>query len=278
MSGLRQALLEGRLRWLGRPAHRSLIAVELAGQHLLDLPGTAARQRRAALVADRLTIVVKTFERPHLLRRLVRSVHRTHPGVRVVVVDDSATPTELDGVDTVVLPFDQGVSAGKAAGLATVSTEFVAFLDDDFVLDRHTGLAGAVAVLEDEPAIDLVGGRVVDLPSFRSVDYRTSGLFPTAVPPKVPPGTTFAGLPVYDKVANFYVARAEGLRQVGWDPNLKRTDHTDWFTRARGVLTTVYDEDLRCLHAQDRFATAYLAHRVDDTADRQVIAERWFSG
>lgn len=277
MPGLRHLVLDGRLRWVGRPAYRALLAGELGAQRVLDLPGRRGRRRRAQAAADRLTIVVKTFERPHLLRRLVRSIHRTQPGVRVVVVDDSAEPTRLPGVDTVVLPFDQGVSAGKNAGLAEVRTPYVALLDDDFVLDRHTDLAGAVDRLDAHPEIDLIGGRVTYLPTFSSNDYRSSPLFPTTAAPKVPPGTVVGGLPVYDKVANFYVARTEPLRSVGWDPRLKRTDHTDFFTRARGVLTTVYDDDLRCLHAQDRFAAAYLAHREDTGGDRVVIAERWFS-
>ena len=278
MSGLRHEVLDGHLAFVGRPAHRALVAGELGVQRVLDRRGRRRRRARATEVSDRLTIVVKTFERPHLLRRLVRSIHRTQPGVRVVVVDDSREPTRLDGVDTVVLPFDQGVSAGKQAGLAEVSTPYVALLDDDFVLDRHTDLAGAVAFLDANPEADLVGGRVVYLPTFSSNDYRTSGLFPTSVPPKVAPGTLIGGLPVYDKVANFYVARTDALRSVGWDPALKRTDHTDFFTRARGVLTTVYDERLACLHGQDRFATAYLAVRDDTAADRQVITQRWFSG
>lgn len=277
---VRHAALDGRLRAVGRPAYRTVVAAELGAQRLADRPGARARRRRSADVQDRLTAVVKTFERPRLLRRLLASIRRGHPGLRVIVVDDSREPVELaePGVDVLALPFDSGVSAGKNAGLAAVRTEYVVLLDDDFVLTRRSGLARAVGALDEHTEIDLVGGRVMDLPSRRSNDYRSSGLFPTDVAPKVPPGTRIGGLPVLDKVANFYVARTTGIRSVGWDARLKRTDHTDFFTRARGLLTTVYDDDLRCLHAPDRFAEAYLRHRNDLAADRQVITGRWYSG
>lgn len=277
MPGPRHHLRDGRLAWLGRPALRALIGAELLAQRAVDLPGRRRRRRQDEALAERLTVVVKTFERPHLLRRLVRSLRRDHPAVRLVVVDDSRVPVHLDGVEVIALPHDVGVSAGKNAGLALVDTPYVAFLDDDYVATRRTDFARVVAVLDAHPDIDLVGGRVAFLPSFRSDDYRRSGLFPTPVPPKRPVGSLVGGLPVYDKVANFFVARTEAVREVGWSPELKRLDHTDFFTRARGVLTTVYDDGFGCLHSQDRFAAAYLEARSSTDADRLHITQRWFT-
>ena len=66
----------------------------------------------------------------------------------------------------------------------------------------------------------------------------------------MPPGSFINGLPVYNKVANFYIGRTERIRLVGWNPALKRLDHADFFTRALGILTTVFNPNLKCLHAQ----------------------------
>jgi glycosyltransferase involved in cell wall biosynthesis len=263
--------MAGSLRTAARPA---VIAAELAGQRLLDRLRPADRD---GTLAARLTVVVKTFERPRLLDRLLASLRRRHPLLPVIVVDDSRDPIPRPGVETVVLPFDQGVSAGKQAGLDRVGTELVTFLDDDFVATRHTDFGRAVAALDAHPVIDLVGGQVRHLPRFRADDYRRSGVFPTTALPILPPGSEVGGLPVMDKVANFFVARTDRLRLVGWDPRIKRIDHTDFFTRARGVLTTVYDAELQILHAQDWSATAYLERRADQGGDQRVITERWFS-
>jgi glycosyltransferase involved in cell wall biosynthesis len=193
----------------------------------------------------------------------------------VVVVDDSREPIELEGVQLVTLPYDSGVSAGRNAGLERVRTKYVLMLDDDLVLYRRSALGPTVALMDRYPDIDLAGGRVLDLPFGLSVDYRRTPLFPTKAEPRIPLGTLIGGLPVYDKVANFYVGRADRIRQVGWEPKLKRLDHRDFFSRARGVLTTVFNADLRCLHVKGHFDDGYLAHRYDMTADQAFLADRW---
>ena len=48
----------------------------------------------AACVERDITVVVKTFERPECLRRLVSSIRRFYPGIPVFVVDDSREALE----------------------------------------------------------------------------------------------------------------------------------------------------------------------------------------
>jgi hypothetical protein len=81
---------------------------------------------------------------------------------------------------------------------------------------------------------------------------------------------------VCDKVANFYVARTEALRKVGWTPALRRVDHADFFTRALGVIVSVFDPGMRAFHAQTPFDAAYMAHRMDIAHDNAVLGARWF--
>ena len=106
--------LEGPPRWIASSAHRSLVAQELLLQRLLDVrrPEGAGGEPLA-----QLTALVKTFERPRILRRLVASIKRLYPALRIVVVDDSRVPTRLAGVTTVTLPYDSGIAAGRNAGL-----------------------------------------------------------------------------------------------------------------------------------------------------------------
>jgi glycosyltransferase involved in cell wall biosynthesis len=255
-------------------AHGAVIAAQLAAERLAD---AAARTRPRPGLGDRVTIIVKTFERPRTLRRMVRSVRRLHPDVRILVADDSREPGAPDGAELVALPYDSGVSAGRKAALARVRTPFVAVLDDDFVLHRHSDLRRPLAVIEAEPAIDILGGRVVNLPRYNSADYRHEPIFPTATPPVRELGSLLGGLPVYDKVPTFYVARTDRLRLVDWDPALKRVDHADFFTRARGVLVTVYDDGWSCLHARTPFDAAYRRSRMDMKGDAEVIEQRWYS-
>ena len=68
------------------------------------------------------------------------------------------------------------------------------------------------------------------------------------------------------------------MRAVGWDAELKRLDHADFFTRAKGRIVSGMWEDFRILHLRDPFNTAYLAHRHDLARDHALLAERYSSG
>jgi hypothetical protein len=74
---------------------------------------------------------------------------------------------------------------------------------------------------------------------------------------------------------NFIIGRAERVRLVDWTPSLKRLDHADFFTRAKGVLTTVFNAHLKCLHAQTPFAREYMAYREDFLLDNAVLQHRY---
>jgi glycosyltransferase involved in cell wall biosynthesis len=89
---------------------------------------------------EAVTVVIPTHNRRELLRRTLNSV-RAQQGVdlRVIVVDDGGRDgttdalNALDHPDVRVVRHEQsrGVSAARNAGLAQVTTPWVAFVDDD---------------------------------------------------------------------------------------------------------------------------------------------------
>ena len=265
---LREALVHGRARRIAAPLYNAAVAAELTVAE--RVPVTPSRE-----LDDRLTIVIKTFERPAALRRLVTSIRRMYPTVPIIVVDDSRVPSKLPDVETIVLPFDQGVSIGRQAGLDRVRTPYVMIVDDDFVFFHATNLGRALAKLERQPRIDLLGGQLIDLPYLRFRQPPLGRIFPTRAIPREPIRSTIDGLLVCDKVANFYIARTDAIRRVGWTPQLRRVDHADFFTRALGVIVSVFDRELRAFHAQTPFDDAYMAYRTDIQRDLLVLDGRW---
>jgi glycosyltransferase involved in cell wall biosynthesis len=266
---VRSLVVDGPLRPLAAPVFEQLVASELAIARRVDRPAPDTS------LDGELTALIKTFERPRVVERLVASIRRRYPTLPIVVVDDSRAPRELPSVETIVLPFDSGVSAGRQAGLDRVTTPYVLLLDDDFVFYGGTDLARALGRLAAQPRIDILGGQLIDLPLLRRRKPPLGQIFRTTAEPLVPIGTRIDGLPVCDKVANFYIARTDSLRRVGWNAVLRRLDHADFFTRALGVLVTVFDDELRCFHAQTPFDRAYMAHRLDVARDRAILAARW---
>jgi hypothetical protein len=253
-------LVRGRLRTVARPAYRALLGAQVAAASFVS-------RRPEPVDTSGITAVIKTFGRPKACARLVRSLQRLYPAMPIVVVDDSREPRSISGTSLVRLPFDSGVGTGRQAGLERVETPFLLNLDDDFLLYRGTHLGLALDALSRHSQLDLVGGRVIDLPLFITHDFRRASLFTTNASSRLAPGTRLGAVEVLDKVPNFFLARTDAVRAVGWNPRLKRLDHADFFTRARGKIVSGLLDSFRVLHLRDPFETDYRAFRDDLAAD-----------
>lgn len=228
------------------------------------------------LVDEKLTAIIKTFERPGTIERLIKSIKHFYPKMNVIIADDSKKTIQLDGVTVITMPYDSGVSAGRNRALSEVKTEYVLLLDDDFIFYYKTDFDEALKLMEENLKIDIMGGEVVNLPSFKANDYRNANLHPTDAKATTPQGNYIARMPVYDKVPNFYIARTDRLRLVGWDNRLKRLDHADFFTRAKGILTTVFNKNFKILHAQTPFNKSYMKKRNDVENDRIILHQKYY--
>lgn len=270
---LRGALTSEPLRRFAGPVHEAVTSLELglARAFLTKAPGPGLSDAELG----RVTAIIKTFQRPRSLARLLASLADHYPGLHVVVADDSRSPVSLPGVEVVSLPFDSGVSLGRQAALERVRTEYTWLLDDDFVLYRRSRLELPFRALERHPELDLVGGPVINLPLLEKSRSNPRGVYETGAAPLLPPGPYADGLEICDKVPNYYLARTERLKLVGFTPELKRIDHADFFSRARGVLVTAYCDEFRCLHVKTPFDREYMRHRLDSDADRRILAQRY---
>jgi len=262
----------GPFRWLVAPVYGLLVTIELGWERLLDaLKTRPCRDPRL----QQITALIKTFERPGKLRTLVKSIQRLYPELKIIVVDDSHDIQPLEGVETIELPYDVGVSAGRNAGLAKISSEFMLCLDDDFVFNRQTDLLSVLEDIQANPQIDILAGEVIYLPLRIVHDYSRTPVFPTAQQPLHLPGSHIGGFAVQLKVPNFYIGRTEKIRQVGWDKKLKRLDHADFFTRAVGVLTAVQNPAFKVLHYPTYFSRRYLDKRNDVQHDQIVLHHKY---
>ncbi len=120
------------LRQLAGTTYAAVVGSELLASRVLD----ATLSHRPAMPRGQLpnlTAIIKTFERPRILRRLVSSIRRLYPDLKVIVADDSRSPVPVDGVTTIELPYNTGLTAGRNAALREVVTPYFLLLDDDFV-------------------------------------------------------------------------------------------------------------------------------------------------
>jgi GT2 family glycosyltransferase len=135
-------------------------------------------------------VILTQGRRPGDLARAVGSV-TAQTGVQtdVVVVGNgwdpaTAAPPLPPGVETVALPENLGIPAGRNRGVPSVAGELLFFLDDDASVPDAGFLAAAAAMLAAEPGIGLIQPRVVDpvngtarqwIPRIRKGEATTSG-------------------------------------------------------------------------------------------------------
>ena len=235
-------------------------------------------------VEQDVTVVVKTFQRPDSLCRLLASIRRFYPGIAVVVVDDSEAP--LDPVPEGItsyrhFPFDSlGVSAGRNAGVREVETEYVLISDDDMVLGRKTDLGKMLRTVR-ATRFDLVSCRWMDHEPWRSIrrGYRRyEGTL------EIADGTlvhhlgetrgTIDGLPVFDIVHQFFVTKTELLRENPWDERFKVAgEHVAFFLalKERGLLCTRLPDVV--VYHYPALPPEYQSFRANTAADLQLLRE-----
>ncbi|XP_026776695.3 beta-1,4 N-acetylgalactosaminyltransferase 1 [Pangasianodon hypophthalmus] len=205
-----------------------------------------------------VTIATKTFLRYDKLQDLIDSIRQFYPTVTIVIADDSEHPKPVTGpyIEHYIMPFKKGWFAGRNLAVSQVTTKYVLWVDDDFIFTSNTKLEKMVDVLE-HTSLDLVGGAVREVTGYTATYRHTistekgeedgdclhirrgfyHGLegFPNCV--------------VTDAVINFFMARTDKVRQVGFDPRLARVAHLEFFIDGLGVLQVGSCNDVVINHA-----------------------------
>lgn len=205
--------------------------------------------KRAELESD-VTVLVKTYERPECLTRLVTSIRRFYPRIPILVVDDSAAP--LDHVPAGVTRYlfephnSLGIAGGRNFGLRYVETQYVLICDDDMVFVPRTNVGKMLHALETT-RFDIVACRCLDFDPWRGIPLGHRRFEGSA---EIVGGELVRrlgvasgevdGLPSYDVVAQFFVAEVDRLGPDPWNARLNLAEHVEFFLvmKERGLLST----------------------------------------
>ncbi|KAL4646158.1 beta-1,4 N-acetylgalactosaminyltransferase 1-like isoform X1 [Arapaima gigas] len=204
-----------------------------------------------------VTIATKTFLRYNRLKTMIDSVRKFYPSVTIVIADDSENPEKVTGpyIEHYIMPFGKGWFAGRNLAISQVATKYVLWVDDDFVFTSETNIEKLVEVLENTE-LDVVGGAVRrwsgqpntyqftinlqdgdedgDCLHLQSGFYHTIAGFPRCV--------------FTDAVVNFFLARTDKVRQVGFDLNFARIGHLEFFIDGLGSLYVGSCDDVVISH------------------------------
>jgi len=189
---------------------------------------------------SQLTAIISTANRPKSLRRLVQSLRRQLPELRILVADPSREPSVPKQADQVKLPPGVGRASCCNALLSRVRTPYFLLLDDRAELTAETQVEPLLQLVVDDK-LDLAAGdflgcqrqwwffvKRVPQPGHGLLDFAGDQL-------TLRPGhrTIGEGYAWCDLVHNFFVARTAKVRNLGgWDPELENDEREEFFVRA----------------------------------------------
>jgi GT2 family glycosyltransferase len=227
----------------------------------LFAPQDAASSSDRARLLSQTTAIIKTFQRPSDLDRLIRSMRRYYPELKILVGDDGFEPSPRTDVGYIRLPEDIGLSAGRNALLDRVETPYFLLLDDDWQLFRKTKIE-KLTQLVDQGELDIAAGNHIKIkrklgffnrrklqPYHGIFDFHDNKLH--LIRGGRETGKDYL---LCDIVHNFFVARVDTIRALGaWDPELHINEHEEFFVRAqRKGLRVGYRSDVAILHWASR--------------------------
>ncbi|XP_051744744.1 beta-1,4 N-acetylgalactosaminyltransferase 1-like isoform X1 [Ctenopharyngodon idella] len=235
-------------------------------------------------INSQVTITTKTFLRYEELNILINSIRQLYPKIKIIIADDSLTPENVTGsnIEHYIMPPAQGWFAGRNLAISQVTTKYFLWVDDDYIFNNDTRIESFVEIMEKVPELDVVGGAVGRnqfyfrlqydegdeeeggcLRRFHSKHYQTV------------PG--FKGCFFVDGVVNYFLARTDAVRRVGFDPFLKRVAHTEFFLDGLGDLLIASCKGLTVGHQKKRKQSKYRHFRFPGRNDgKNKMAHHYF--
>nr|XP_055050488.1 beta-1,4 N-acetylgalactosaminyltransferase 1-like isoform X1 [Misgurnus anguillicaudatus]XP_055050489.1 beta-1,4 N-acetylgalactosaminyltransferase 1-like isoform X1 [Misgurnus anguillicaudatus]XP_055050490.1 beta-1,4 N-acetylgalactosaminyltransferase 1-like isoform X1 [Misgurnus anguillicaudatus] len=235
-------------------------------------------------ISSQVTITTKTFLRYRELHVLINSIRKFYPEIKIIIADDSLTPEKVSGenIEHYIMPPGQGWFAGRNLALSQVDTKYFLWVDDDYVFRNSTKIENFVEIMEKIPELDVVGGSVGSNQFYFHLTYeegqaeeggclrRTHKLIHQSVP-------GFDGCYFVDGVVNYFLARTEAVRRVGFDPFLKRVAHTEFFIDGLGQLLIASCKGLSVGHQPKKRQPKYRQFRFPGKLDaRRKVGHHFF--
>ena len=219
-----------------------IIAARMQGKLLIQPEDILA-------VEENVTFIFKSFNRQRQAKRLYYNIKDYYPNAKVIIADDSEKPLELP--DVIHLPFNSGISKGLQAALNAVKTPYVFRLDDDMLLTPKTNIHEKLKFLEEHSEVDLVAVMADHKrPREYALKFSRIRMRKKLI---IPAGTMIEGTEVVYKTPNCFIARTEKLKHVGYDVNIRISEHHEFFSRAAGRMVCVLDPDSYIMHCHNMF-------------------------
>ncbi|XP_056309347.1 beta-1,4 N-acetylgalactosaminyltransferase 1 isoform X2 [Danio aesculapii] len=236
-------------------------------------------------INSQVTILTKTFLRYKELNVLIKSIRKFYPKIKIIVADDSLNPETVSGdnIEHYIMPPAQGWFAGRNLAVSQLTTKYFLWVDDDFEFSDETRIESFVEIMEAVPDLDVIGGEVSGDQFYFLLEYdeggehegggclrRLRGEFHQ-------PLSGYDGCHLVDGVTNYFLARTEAVRRIGFDPFLKRVGHTEFFIDGLGKLLVATCKGYSIGHQTHQTYDSYDSYRNQEKEDEErKLAHHFF--
>ncbi|XP_061079358.1 beta-1,4 N-acetylgalactosaminyltransferase 2-like [Conger conger] len=271
---------------LGRVSYRSTVysikSGDLVhftfGRHKAIFP-VAIRQPKVPVLYDlgedvnsQVTVTTKTFLRYPEVNYLIKSIRKFYKDIKIIIADDSIEPEKVKGtnIEQYFMPPAQGWFAGRNLAVSQVTTKYFLWTDDDFEFTDKTKIEKFVEIMESMPELDVVAGSVGKLANSFTLIYEEGdeeGGCLTRVKGNYQPIPGIPNCFFTSGVINFFLARTDAVRKVGFDPLLKRVGHSEFFMDGLGELLVAICPEVGLNHQRRRANAAYRKFRKPPKSD-----------
>ncbi|XP_051571426.1 beta-1,4 N-acetylgalactosaminyltransferase 2-like [Myxocyprinus asiaticus] len=235
-------------------------------------------------VNSQVTITTKTFLRYRELNVLINSIRNIYPKIKIIIVDDSLNPESVrgDNIEQYIMPPAQGWFAGRNLAVSQVTTKYFLWVDDDFMFLNGTRIESFVEIMEAIPELDILGGAVSGDQYYFNFEYEEGDEEEGGCLKRIKKGyhqplPGFDGCLLVDGVVNYFLARTDAVRRVGFDPFLKRVAHSEFFMDGLGQLMVASCKGLSVGHQKHRSDGKYSSYRSQKKTDaRKKVYHHFF--
>lgn len=244
-----------------------------------------------------VSVTIKTRHRYNLVKRLIESIHRLYPKLKIIVQDE-LNPENMTSYrnwlaylkSNHMITFSQsepGVGLGRRHAVAIATTKYVLVLDDDFVFSRQTNLEKLFTVIQQSD-VDIVGGRTGD-------KYHFQGMIRTVLQPHQSASgssnrrpevqllqevfhdimPSFKNCYAADYTKNFFLADRDAILNAGsWDSSRQFFEHEDFFMQMRKEqIKVAYCDDVIVMHVRSDSRLEALRIKAKPAMFRQLRAK-----
>ena len=206
---------------------------------------------------DNVTLLIKSFMRKGCVDKLLSSIRKFYPTIKVVIVDDSKDPlvfAEDPNLKVFYLPFDSGLSKGRNYGVEQIDTEYFVLLDDDFLFTEKTDLLKFYQIIENnKDQLDVLGGCVLE--NKKPIEYYGKFIFDenSKTIEVIKEVDHFENFNKCDLILNFFIAKTSKIKEFKWDNDLKLAEHSAFFFENRNNLKVGYTTSVFINHLRLRY-------------------------